>query len=213
MREKNLKNIWWSLNFIYLSTLIYSVYVNYMENDANGLFMCFVALITPMMVPLIFKVFSFKPVYEVYIISTVFSYIASLWGSTLGGYGIYGFDKFLHFTSGFLMLSVAIMIYYLLKGTNKVNTKEDKRVFYVFVNAVNMSIALLWEFFEYAMLVFFNNDAINHYTQGVHDSMSDMLCATLAGLILTVWIIKSKSNFFMNTANKFYSLNVKGKKS
>ena len=54
-----------------------------------------------------------------------------------------------------------------------------------------MAIALCWEFFEYAMLIFFNNDAINHYTQGVHDSMTDMLCATIAGLLLTIWIMKA----------------------
>ena len=81
----------------------------------------------------------------------------------------------------------------------------------MFINAVNMAIAVCWEFFEYAMLIFFNNDAINHYTQGVHDSMTDMLCATIAGLLLTIWIMKNHSNFFMNTAQKFYELNIKKK--
>lgn len=212
-KENRLKKLWWIINIIYMITLGISVYINVMEKDMNGVFMCVVALMTLIMVPLIFKVFHFKPVYEVYIIASGFSYIASVWGSTLGGYGIKGFDKFLHFSSGFLMLTVSIMIYYLLCSSNKIETKEQKRVFYVFINALNIAIAALWEFFEYAMLVFFNNDAINHYTQGVHDSMTDMICATLAGLILTIWIMKHKSNFFMDTANKFYTLNVKGKTS
>ena len=42
----------------------------------------------------------------------------------------------------------------------------------------NMAVAQLWEFYEYVMLIFFKNDCINHYTQGVHDSNTDMLCAT-----------------------------------
>lgn len=206
-----LKRIWYVFNGIYVVTLFYSVFVNYTEGDTNGLFMCIVAVLTLVMVPLIFKVFHFKPIYEIYLIATVFAYIASVWGSTLGGYGLPGFDKFLHFSSGFLMLTVAVMLYYLLSSNNEIKTKQEKRVFYVFINAVNMAIALCWEFFEYAMLIFFNNDAINHYTQGVHDSMTDMLCATIAGLLLTIWIMKSRSNFFMNTAQKFYELNVKKK--
>ena len=72
------------------------------------------------------------------------------------------------------MLTVAVMLYYLLSSNNEIKTKQEKRVFYVFINAVNMAIALCWEFFEYAMLIFFNNDAINHYTQGVHDSMTGL---------------------------------------
>ena len=79
----------------------------------------------------------------------MFAYIASVWGSTLGGYGLKGFDKFLHFSSGFLMLTVAVMLYYLLSSNNEIKTKQEKRVFYVFINAVNMAIALCWEFFEY----------------------------------------------------------------
>lgn len=206
-----LKRIWYVFNGIYVVTLVYSVFVNYTQGDMNGVFMCAVAVLTLVMVPLIFKIFHFKPIYEIYLIATVFAYIASVWGSTLGGYGLPGFDKFLHFLSGFLMLTVAIMLYYLLSSNNEIKTKQEKRVFYVFINAVNMAIAVCWEFFEYAMLIFFNNDAINHYTQGVHDSMTDMLCATIAGLLLTIWIMKSRSNFFMNTAQKFYELNVKKK--
>lgn len=210
-KDNKLKKIWYAFNGIYVGTLGYSVFVNYVEGDKNGLFMCAVAVLTLVLVPLIFKVFHFKPVYEIYLVATTFAYIASVWGSTLGGYGVKGFDKFLHFSSGFLGLTAAVMLYYLLSSHNEIKTVPEKRVFYVFINAVNMAIAVCWEFFEYAMLIFFNNDAINHYTQGVHDSMTDMLCATFAGLLLTMWIMKKNSNFFMNTAQKFYELNVKKK--
>ena len=129
MRNDNiLKRIWYVFNGIYVVTLVYSVFVNYTEDDMNGLFMCGVAVLTLVMVPLIFKMFRFKPIYEIYLIATAFAYIASVWGSTLGGYGLLGFDKFLHFSSGFLMLTVAIMLYYLLSSHNEIRTKQEKMI-------------------------------------------------------------------------------------
>ena len=101
------------------------------------------------------------------------------------------------------------------RHSNQVRTKEDKTLFLIFINAVNMGIALIWEFYEYILLVFFNNDAINHYTQGVHDSITDMLCATVAGLLLTVLIVRylrnGKANFFINVYEKFYTRNIEHK--
>ena len=208
--EKKLKKIWWFLNGIYTVTLVYSMYHNLSIGNINGFNMCFVAILSVCAVPILFKVFHFKPVYEVFILSTVFAYIASLCGSTLGGYGIPFFDKFLHFSSGILMLCVSIMLYQLLLGRKVL--KEEKQVFWVSVNAMNIAIALCWEFFEYSMLVFFNNDCINHYTTGVHDTITDMLCATVAGILLTIYMILHKENFFQRTIDKFYDRNIKHKK-
>ena len=62
------------------------------------------------------------------------------------------------------------------------------------------------------MLVFFNNDCINHYSQGVHDTITDVMCATLAGILLTLLIIRyhktGKGNFFTNVYEKFYERNI-----
>ena len=52
-----LKRIWYVFNGIYVVTLFYSVFVNYTEGDTNGLFMCIVAVLTLVMVPLILKFF------------------------------------------------------------------------------------------------------------------------------------------------------------
>ena len=85
-------------------------------------------------------------------------------------------------------------------------------MFLVFINAVNIAVGEIWEFYEYGMLIFFNNDCINHYTQGVHDSMTDMLCAACAGIILTLLIVRyyktGKGNFFISVYEKFYQRNI-----
>ena len=93
--------------------------------------------------------------------------------------------------------------------------KKDYHVFLVFINAVNIAVGEIWEFYEYAMLIFFNNDCINHYSQGVHDTITDVLCATVAGILLTLLIMRyhktGKGNFFTNVYEKFYERNIAGK--
>lgn len=116
----------------------------------------------------------------------IFLYFASLIGSCLSGYSIIGFDKVVHFSSGIIAIIFAMNLYTSITKSNKI---DNLPLFTIFINAVNIGIAVLWEFFEYAMLVFFNNDCIRHYSQGVHDSMTDMLCATIAGVIVTIYMI------------------------
>lgn len=58
------------------------------------------------------------------------------------------------------------------------------------------------------MLVAFQNDCIHHYDSGVHDSMTDMLCAFCAGLFvigqLVRWLKNGKKGFFVNLCERFY---------
>lgn len=215
-QDARLKKILQVCVVIYVLTLAYALYHNFMVKDYTALGMAFVAMLTPLIVPVGFKLFHFKPVYEIYIISTVFVYFASLLGSSFHWYSYTGFDKVLHFCSGIFLLTLAVILYFYIKKDNKIRTPEDKAIFIIFINAVNMAIAAIWEFYEYSMLIFFNNDCINHYTQGVHDSITDMMCATLAGILLTLLIVRylnnGKGNFFTNVYEKFYERNIADKK-
>lgn len=212
-KEKRLKTILYSCIVIYVVTCIYALVLNFIKEDYGTLGMTFVAILTPLLVPVTFRIFHFKPVYEIYIISTVFVYFASLIGSSYHWYSYFGFDKVLHFCSGIFALTVAVILFFYIRKSNVISTRADRTIFLIFINAVNMAIALIWEFYEYAMLIFFNNDCINHNSQGVHDSITDMLCATVAGLMLTMLIVRymktGKSNFFVNVYEKFYERNIK----
>ena len=96
--------------------------------------------------------------------------------------------------------------------SSKLDSIQEWHIFLVFVNAVNTAIAVYWEFYEYAMLIFFNNDAINHYTSGVHDTITDMLVCVAGGLVVTGFLISAKrsgkDNFFTRLPQKFYDLNL-----
>lgn len=212
MKEERLKQGLVLCIALYILTLFYSLYINLTGDGGRNLNMIFVACITPLIVPCIFKLFHWKAVYEIYILSTIFTYFASVWGSTLNGYSLPGFDKVLHFTSGWLITTGAVICYMCIKKTNCFPQKTDFSIFLIFINAVNIAVAEFWEFFEYAMLIFFNDDCINHYTQGVHDTITDVMCATLAGALLTGLIVRyyrsGHSNFFVNVYEKFYKRNI-----
>lgn len=202
---------------IYVLTTIYAFYFNYQIQDYRGIGMGIVAIFTPWLIPILFKVLHLKASDEIYLLNVIFVYFASLVGSCLGGYSLPFFDKVLHFSSGLFATILAMMLYSWIKHKKKPETKADMAIFYIFINALNLAIAAIWEFYEYSMLVFFNNDCINHYTTGVHDSITDMICAFFAGLILTGFIVRyyktSRSSFFISLYEKFYDMNIEGKKN
>lgn len=211
-QDQRLKNMLHIGVVIYIVTLLYAFYDCYQNKDMVGIGMGVVAMITPWFVPLIFRIKKYQPVYEIYIMNLVFVYFASLVGSTLHGYQIPGFDKALHFSSGILLTLAAILLFMIIKKVKHIQDENDYQLFLVFINAVNVALAAIWEFYEYAMLIFFNNDCINHYSQGVHDAMTDMICAMVAGWIVTYFVIraykKQKTNFIVNLCEKFYERNL-----
>lgn len=211
-KEVFLKKILRICIVIYVITLVYALYHNFSIQDWEAFGMGLVAMITPLIVPVAFKIFHLQPVYEIYIVSTIFTYFASLLGSSYHWYSYFGFDKVLHFSSGWFATTLAVILYFYIKKSNTFKNKKEYTIFLIFINAVNLAVAELWEFYEYGMLIFFNNDCINHYSQGVHDSMTDMLCAACAGIILTLLIVRyyktGKGNFFISVYEKFYQRNI-----
>lgn len=210
--EQHLKYLLYACIVFYGVCILYAMVQAWLQHDMGTLGMGVVAILTPCIIPCIFWLKKFRPVYEIYIVSTIFTFFASLIGSVYHWYRYPGFDKVVHFVSGWLMTTLAVMLFFWLQQSNQFQQKSQYRIFLIFINAVNIAVAAIWEFYEYAMLIFFNNDCINHYTQGVHDSMTDMLCATAAGIISTLWIIKyyktGKTNFFINIYEKFYLRNI-----
>lgn len=215
LKNRRLKHILYGLSAVYIITVIIGFYLNYQEQDLNAVAMVAVACITPLIVPVLFKLLRLRPVYEIYICNVVFVYFASLIGSGFHGYSQFGFDKVVHFCSGLLFTIVSMLIFMMIKKVSRITNREDYHLFLLFMNTANLAIAVCWEFYEYAMLIFFNNDCINHYTQGVHDTITDMLCAFVGGLIITAITAHAyhhqKSNFITDLCEKFYQLNINRK--
>lgn len=202
MKNKNVHRLYMLLVGIYMITIIYALIVNF-QGKYFG--MTFVAMVTPFIVPGIVKLLKVKVPEEFYIINLVFVYFASLIGSCLGGYSTPYYDKFTHCASGFVIAEVIYIVY-----KHFFKSEKRRQVMFVFVNAVNASIALLWEFYEYALLVFFKYDAIRN-SMGVHDTITDMMVAVIGGLVLTIYLYKfdqsPKEHFFVALQRKIEKMN------
>ena len=116
------------------------------------------------------------------------SAMAMIGGHTMHFYAFPYFDKILHTTSGLLISTFIAMIYAYLKHTIDINNKTDMIIQYLFINGTNVMVAVIWELFEFSLRVLFNIDAINHYTTGVYDSITDMLVAFIGGIFITMCI-------------------------
>lgn len=197
---------------IYGFTIASSFYINTQTSNQVRFTMTFVAILCPFILPIAFKIFKWKPIFEISMINIVFCYFAALWGSCLGGYSTAYFDKIVHFAFGFCGIMIAYLLYCYIKRSLKIESLQEFKLFLVFINAVNITIAVFWEYYEYALLVFFNNDAVNHYTTGVHDSMTDMIVCTLGGFIVTFSLIrayrKHKTSIYHHLIEKFYLVNI-----
>ena len=109
-----------------------------------------------------------------------------------------GFE-FTHFFSGIIFCEIAYIFY-----KHFLPNEKRKFLMFIFINALNAMIALFWEFYEYALLIFFNYDAINHYSTGIHDSITDMLVAVIGSFILSLYLThydqRNDNHFFIKLA-------------
>lgn len=190
---------------------LYALIHNIKIHDTYALMLVLVSVALPLIIFLVIHLLHIKVPITFYLVTLIFIFFASLVGSCLHGYAVPFYDKIVHFGSGLLASTIALIVFYHIRQSKTIKNKADYHLALVFINALNMSIALLWEYYEYAMLVFFNNDCIRHYATGIHDSMTDMLSATLAGLLFTRSFIHyhqtGKDHHLIKLANDIFILN------
>lgn len=173
--------------------------------------MILVAGFTCLLLPFLFQILKLKMIVELHFVNVIFVGLANICGSVLHFYSFVYFDKFLHFVSGILLCELSYMIFCFLRQSIIFKDKVDRILCLLFMNALNLSFAVLWEFFEYACLIFLNNDAIHHYSSGVHDAMGDMIVALVGGFVVSCFIFyyfkTNHKNYFISLNEKFYLTN------
>ncbi len=209
----NKKNLYYGLFVMYLLLCGYAFYVNTIKGYEYAYSMTFVSLALVFVVPVAFKLLKLKPIYELYILALIFIFMASLCGSSFIFYKTVPYwDKYTHAYSGVLGALAAYILYCSLKKVLVVERKEHT-IMYLFVNAINISIACIWELYEFSILVLFDNDSIKHYSTGVYDAMGDIIVCIIGGLFTTFLIYRryktNKDSFITNIYEKFYQLNMK----
>lgn len=128
------------------------------------------------------KIFHYELPDKVVLIYLIFTFMSLFLGSIMRFYGrISWYDTFVHFLSGFVTSILALLII----KENKMK-KLPLWIKIVFIVSISLSIASLWEFFEFTCDKLFDKDAQNVLTTGVDDTMKDMLVAFFGSLIFSI---------------------------
>lgn len=113
-------------------------------------------------------------------IYVVFIFLTVILGRGMNFYAqVFGWDKFLHFISGFIMVKTAGEIYLRVGGE-----KENLVLYNIFCLMFAISVAALWEIWEFSGDKLFKFNAQNN---SLTDTMLDIILGSFSGII-TVFI-------------------------
>lgn len=116
----------------------------------------------------------------------LFLLLALVMGSILNFYyKIWWFDLFTHFISG----AMTSIIAFILLQENKLVKNKYRWFGFIFILIFTISIAAGWEYFEFISDKLFHGDSQWVIETGVNDTMTDMLIATLAGLLSSIYYL------------------------
>lgn len=108
----------------------------------------------------------------------IFIFLSHFMGAILNLYYTLNFyDKFTHFMSGILVSLIVIELF---------KNKVDKSILLILIISINLSVASLWEFFEFFSDFIFKGDAQRVLISGVGDTMLDMISAFIASIITSI---------------------------
>jgi len=193
---------------VYLLTSAASLFYNIYIQSMYLVLLSVISLAAAVVPVILFKLIK-KPVIEQAVfLYYLFTYFALVIGSALQGYDRFpALDKIMHFLSGFLFSVVGLALFYHLKA-DKAITAGDAPLATVFSQAVNLSVACIWEFYEYIASTLLGTDIQHVLDTGVSDTMQDMLVCALGGLITSLliyyYIKKQRSSFLMRLFQSYY---------
>lgn len=157
--------------------------IRIVNNDIYGSLICF-SIIPVMFAPyLLKKIFKIELGEQIETIYYIFVFFAHFLGSIINLYDyIDGYDKIMHFLSGMLSAMIAFVLLVKMK-----HYKDKNRIFnYLFIISITLTIASLWEFYEFTFDSLFTKDAQNVLTTGVGDTMWDMIVAFFGAILVLI---------------------------
>lgn len=129
---------------------------------------------------LFFKFTFLKKCKMLYVCVIVFIFFSMYLANVLDFYSITGYDKILHFASGFLIGIFGFAFYVFLFGIKNKNAKSVAVV--IFTIMFSISAAGVWEIWEFTTDQLFGLMAQN----GLHDTMYDIILGSLSGVIVSI---------------------------
>ena len=180
---------------IIIGVSLFSIFFLLFGNHERGIYksLIIISIIPVLLIPFfIDKIFNIKIEPEIELVYLLFIFVSQFLGGSLNFYkNISFYDKAIHGISGVMTSILAIVI--LVK--TKSYSQNPLWVNILFIICVTLSVAALWEFFEFINDNIFNKDAQKVFKTGVDDTMLDMLSAFIGSIIFSIiYIIEDKIN-------------------
>lgn len=170
------------LVFIQILLVIYAILVGvrcFIDPDYNKYGGFISGLFLPFLPNLVRKLFKCKFPFRIELIYYIFFFIALDMGICMDLYRTWPFfDKAVHFCSG--VLSALVGYYALIYFKASRTPRIFKALFIMFFS---ISIAVLWEFFEFACDKLLGQSMQQLISVGVDDTMYDLLAATIGAAL------------------------------
>ena len=182
----------------FLLILIVTLGCDYLLYNREKTYRIILTISTVLIIWFLFsKTFIKKSKFTDYFILT-FVFCSMYVGNILNIYRVIPFyDKVLHFISGILIGFIGFIIF---MNFNKENMKNINKVFLLmFVMSFSIALAGVWEIWEFTTDQSFG---FNSQNASLIDTMLDIICGTIGGIISLVPVIF----YFRNKKSKFIEL-------
>jgi len=183
--------------FLFTLALVLLIYLLF-NPDFYRLGHVIASLFLPFLPNLIHAVSKVKISFHMQLVYFVFLFVSLFLGADFEFYAkVPHFDKLMHFVSGALS---AVLAWYIIKLFKADKTNQVFRV--LFIICFSVTIAVVWEFLEFACDKLLGASMQQLTQVGVDDTMFDMLAASigaLAGTAILVYCAKPIEQFFLGT--------------
>lgn len=163
---------------------------------------------------LVFRIFRLKTCHQLNFWVYLFIFLAHTIGITITHYNIPYYDKAMHTLSGVFVAFLALCCFYFFKPGREIDRK-DGPLCCLFVFAVSMAVAGLWEIGEYTVSCIDGSDPQLVLSTGVGDTMQDMIVCMVGTLlfvgVLAHWYLRRddrRSGPLMGAFDTFYQYNL-----
>ncbi len=198
---------------ISISLGIYNIFFS----TSYYIMLSFASILFLLVPKIINKILKLKTVHILDFTIYLFSFLSFTIGMVLNGYSrIFQYDKLVHTLSGIFFSLLGLSFYYVLKPIKELE-KSDYSIASYFSVSFSLSIAVIWEIYEYVIDKILHTDPQRVLTTGINDTMIDMIVCLIGSLIMW-WAIylfykKDKTNFLMCVFENFFKINIKKDKN
>lgn len=186
------ENIFCSVNqyffvFVVLLSVGMFLYYGYQKNY----YFCALSIVSPFyfLLPFVMqKVFRVTMLEQLKFVIYSFCFLAYTIGTAMGVYRrVENYDKLMHTLSGVLFAFLGLLLFYFLKQERKLQ-KQDYKLVAAFSFSFSMTIAAMWEIYEYILDFFTGMDAQMVQLTGINDTMQDILVCFIGTIIFEISI-------------------------